>query len=58
MNVYHETFKLNRDSRPHILGLTATLINSNSKNVKEDLSKLQNTLDATIKTKHDKNIHV
>lgn len=58
MNIYHETFKHNHDPRPHILGLTATLINSNSKNVKEDLSKLQNTLNATIKTKHDENIQV
>lgn len=56
MTIYHDTFKYNQDCQPHILGLTATLINSNSKNVKEDLSKLQSTLNATIMTRHDEDI--
>lgn len=55
MQVIHDTFFIN-DDRPHILGLTATLINSNSKNVKEELIKLQQTFSATIKTRNEKNI--
>lgn len=55
MQVYHDT-NFNDSERPHILGLTATLINSNSKNVKEDLIKLQNTYNSTIKTKYDEAI--
>lgn len=39
------------NQRPHILGLTATLINSNAKNVKDELTKLQKTFGATIKTR-------
>lgn len=58
MQVVHETTFNNNESRPHILGLTATLINSNSKNVKEELIKLQQTFSATIKTKYEKNIQM
>lgn len=54
MQVYHEyNFK---NSKPRILGLTATLINSNPKNVKEELQKLQINFDAKIKTRHDQEI--
>jgi hypothetical protein len=52
MQVVHDT-NFNDDKRPHILGLTATLINSKSKNVKEELTRLQQTFSATIKTKYD-----
>lgn len=48
--VHEENFKEN-EQPPHILGLTATLINSNAKNVKEELTKLQHTFNATIKTR-------
>ncbi|XP_027844608.1 endoribonuclease Dicer isoform X4 [Aphis gossypii] len=57
MQVLHDS-NLNIDERPHILGLTATLINSNTKNVKDELTKLQNTFNATIKTKYDENIQI
>lgn len=43
---------------PRILGMTATLINSNTKNVKDDLTKLQQTFNATIKTRYEENIHM
>lgn len=55
MQVIHDTNFTNNES-PHILGLTATLINSNTKNVKEELIKLQQTFNATIKTKYENNI--
>lgn len=57
MQVYHDKLS-NKNVRPHILGLTATLINSNTKNVKEELTKLQQTFCATIKTKKEKNIQM
>lgn len=57
MQVLHDS-NLNIDERPHILGLTATLINSNTKNIKDELTKLQNTFNATIKTKYDENIQM
>lgn len=57
MQVYHDKL-FHTNERPHILGLTATLINSNTKNVKEELTKLQQTFSATIKTKNEKNIQL
>lgn len=57
MLVYHEKTFI-KNERPHILGLTATLINSNTKNVKEELTKLQQTFSATIKTKNEKNVQM
>jgi len=53
MQILHDS-NLNKDESPRILGLTATLINSNTKNVKEELTKLQLTFNATIKTKYEK----
>lgn len=55
MQVVHDT-DFQQNPQPHILGLTATLINSNTKNVKEDLTKLQQTFGAVIKTRYEKNI--
>lgn len=55
MQVVHDT-DFQQNPPPHILGLTATLINSNTKNVKEDLTKLQQTFGAVIKTRYEKNI--
>lgn len=55
MQVVHDSDFLH-STPPHILGLTATLINSNTKNVKEDLTKLQQTYGAIIKTRCEKNI--
>lgn len=55
MQFLHNT-NFNGDKCPHILGLTATLINSNTKNVKEELTKLQKTFNATIKTRYEHNI--
>ncbi|XP_016665103.1 endoribonuclease dcr-1 isoform X5 [Acyrthosiphon pisum] len=57
MQVLHDT-DLKTDERPRILGLTATLINANTKNVKEELTKLQITFNATIKTRYDDNIQI
>ncbi|XP_026808824.1 endoribonuclease Dicer-like isoform X3 [Rhopalosiphum maidis] len=57
MQVLHDS-NLNKDECPRILGLTATLINSNTKNVREELTKLQLTFNATIKTKYDENIQI
>lgn len=57
MQKIHDTTFTNNDS-PHILGLTATLINSNTKNVKKELSELQQTFCATIKTRNEKNIEM
>lgn len=57
MQVLHDS-DLKNDERPRILGLTATLINSNTKNVKEELVKLQITFNASIKTKYDDNIQM
>lgn len=57
MQILHDS-NLNIDERPRILGLTATLINSNTKNVKDELTKLQNTFNATIKTRYDDNIQM
>ncbi|KAF0759177.1 endoribonuclease Dicer-like, partial [Aphis craccivora] len=42
MQVFHES-DLKIDERPHILGLTTSLINSNIKNVKDELIELQTT---------------
>lgn len=55
MQIVHDTI-FNDCKQPHILGLTATLINSNTKNVKEELTRLQRTYSATIKTKYDEAI--
>lgn len=55
MEVLHNS-NIKSDDRPQILGLTATLINANCKNVKDELYKLQITFDSTIKTKYDKHI--
>lgn len=55
MQVLHDS-NLRIDERPRILGLTATLINANTKNVKDELSKLQITFNATIKTKYDDHV--
>lgn len=57
MQVFHGT-TFTQNETPHILGLTATLINSNTKNVKDDLSKLQITFCATIKTRYEENIEM
>jgi len=57
MQVLHDT-DLKTDERPRILGLTATLINANTKNVRDELTKLQITFSATIKTKNDDNIQM
>ncbi|VVC42507.1 Hypothetical protein CINCED_3A023563 [Cinara cedri] len=57
MQVIHDT-DFRKKTRPHILGLTATLINSNAKNVKEELTKLQQTFNAVIKTRYEKDIKV
>lgn len=57
MQVFHAT-AFTQNEKPHILGLTATLINSNTKNVKDDLSKLQITFCATIKTRYEENIQM
>lgn len=57
MQVLHDT-DLKTDERPRILGLTATLINANTKNVKDELTKLQITFNATIKTRYDDNIQM
>lgn len=57
MQVVHDT-PFNDGECPHILGLTATLVNSNSKNVKEELTRLQQTFKATIKTKYDEAVEM
>ncbi|XP_060881396.1 endoribonuclease Dicer-like isoform X5 [Metopolophium dirhodum] len=57
MQVLHDT-DLKTDERPRILGLTATLINANTKNVRDELTKLQITFSATIKTRYDDNIQI
>jgi len=57
MQVLHDT-DLKYDERPRVLGLTATLINANTKNVKDELTKLQITFNATIRTKCDENIQM
>uniref|UniRef100_A0A2H8TDA5 Endoribonuclease Dicer n=1 Tax=Melanaphis sacchari TaxID=742174 RepID=A0A2H8TDA5_9HEMI len=57
MQIFHDS-NLNIDEHPRILGLTATLINSNTKNVKDELTKLQTTFNATIRTRYDENIQV
>ncbi|XP_050430735.1 endoribonuclease dcr-1 isoform X3 [Adelges cooleyi] len=54
MQVYHDSN--NQEWRPRILGLTATLINSNCKNIKTELALLQQTFDAAIKTRFSDNI--
>lgn len=51
MQIFHDTSFENND-RPHILGLTTTLINPNTRNIKEELIKLQQTFNATIKSKY------
>lgn len=58
MQELHSTDFINDNERPHILGLTATLINSNTKNVKEELMKLQQTFSAQIKTRYEDNIQM
>lgn len=58
MQVLQNTNFSNGNMRPHILGLTATLINSNAKNIKEELAKLQQTFSATIKTRYDDSIQM
>lgn len=55
MQVFHES-DLKNDKRPHILGLTTTLINTNTKNVKDELIKLQTTFNSTIKIYFNDNI--
>ncbi|XP_022180231.1 endoribonuclease dcr-1 isoform X3 [Myzus persicae] len=57
MQVLHDT-DLKSDEYPRILGLTATLINANTKNVRDELTKLQITFNATIKTRYDENIQI
>jgi len=57
MQVFHDS-DLKSDERPHILGLTATLINKNTKNVRDELIKLQTTFNSTIKTKCIENIQM
>lgn len=57
MQVLHDT-DLKSDEYPRILGLTATLINANTKNVRDELTKLQITFNATIKTRYDENIQM
>ncbi|XP_050534312.1 endoribonuclease Dicer-like isoform X2 [Daktulosphaira vitifoliae] len=54
MQVYHDDSK--KENRPRILGLTATLINSNCKNIKNELATLQLTFNATIQTRYNENI--
>lgn len=54
----HDTNFKENEQPPHILGLTATLINSNSKNVKEELTKLQQTFNATIKTRCENDVQM
>jgi len=41
--------------RPRILGFTSTLIDSNTENVKEKLTELEQIFNATIKTKYEGN---
>jgi len=55
MQVFHES-DLKIDERQHILGLTTTLINANTKNVKDELIKLQTTFNSTIKINFNDNI--
>lgn len=55
MQVFHES-DLKIDERPHILGLTTALINSNIKNVKDELIELQTTFNSTIKINFNDNI--
>lgn len=57
MKEYHKN-NIYNESCARILGMTATLINSNSKNVKDDLLKLQQTFNATIKTRYEENIRM
>ncbi|XP_026819706.1 endoribonuclease Dicer-like [Rhopalosiphum maidis] len=57
MEIFHDS-DLKSDERPHILGLTATLINKNTKNVRDELIKLQSTFNSTIKTKCIENIQI
>ncbi|VVC34156.1 PAZ domain,Helicase, C-terminal,Ribonuclease III domain,DEAD/DEAH box helicase domain,P-loop containing [Cinara cedri] len=57
MQVIHDT-DFQPNTHPRVLGLTATLINSNTKNVKDELTKLQQTFSAVIKTKYEKNIKI
>lgn len=55
MQVFHES-DLQIDERPHILGFTTTLINANTKYVKDELIKLQTIFNSTIKIKFNDNI--
>lgn len=57
MLLYHST-NFEQNKNPHILGLTATLVNSNVKNVVEELSKLQQTFAATIITRYETDIQM
>jgi len=57
MQILHNSH-LKSDECPRILGLTATLINANTKNVRDELTKLQITFNATIKTRSDDNIQM
>ncbi|XP_025190373.1 endoribonuclease Dicer-like [Melanaphis sacchari] len=57
MQVY-DNASLKSDERPHILGITATLINKNTTNVKDELINLQNTFNSQIVSKLNENIQV
>lgn len=57
MLIFHDT-NFDQNERPHILGLTATLVNSNAKNIKEELNKLQQTYSAVIKTRCEDDIRL
>ncbi|XP_025190355.1 endoribonuclease Dicer-like [Melanaphis sacchari] len=57
MQVYDNT-NLISDERPHILGITATLINENTTNVKDELMNLQKTFNSQIVSKLNENIQV